>query len=186
MASPRALQNAERNQRARANAGLDPNRPIESKPRTSHVRKLSGLEWLFSKGKLSETEVESGKRYGLDYLKAQDNGVIIPSNFPRPDAGGGAGRTKVVPGSIDYATSVGQVAAIIERDEVDALFDNDARALLILLAICAHGMTPLEFSGGDRAAALEAQISLRAMLIVMGVHYRKRDRLTQAQLRRCA
>lgn len=139
--------------------------PVRRGEREKPIRRMSGLEWLLSKGRITPAQAEAGARYGAAYRAVAQVGAIrsILDDTPR---GAGPGRTvaQAVAQAERHAAAGGRLAAMRagplcgQRDLIRACD-----------LVCGEEMTPREAAAnGVEAARIEAVVLVGLSLLARG------------------
>ena len=137
--------------RARGAAFVQPGK------RAAHIRRLTGLEWLASKGRICAAAKAAGERYGAAYRRAKLNPSIPSTLDVKPGRGPGP---KAPPDSI-LAKGEGTELARRRLGEFRARLSRQADLVAACDLICGEEKTPREAAGGDRdAGRLEAVLKV--------------------------
>lgn len=131
------------------------------------LRRKSGLQWLFDKGRLGQakdalTRLDAGERYGADYRKASE--VSVASCMSNME-----GRVDGGKQSEGEAPSMVAAQHRITRANVIALRSHGGM-IGIATAVCGDGKTLMEFAGEQRAAD-RAEATLLVALDLLSDHY---------------
>ncbi|MEJ1931624.1 hypothetical protein WDZ92_15340, partial [Nostoc sp. NIES-2111] len=137
-----------------------PARADPGRPRT--WRRLTGLDWLAGKGRISPAAKAAGERYGEAYRGAARAGAI-PSSLAAPRApGGGQGP------DLQAALARGARAEADRRRlaELRRRLADQPDLVAACDQVCGEEKTPREAAGGDRdAARLEAVLKVALDLL---------------------
>lgn len=131
--------------------------------RETAYRRLTGLEWLAKKGRLSARQAQAGEAYGLLYRRAEQGPRIGSTLEVQPGFGdpGGPPLALILKQGAGRREAEQRLAALRRRlmDQVDLISACDL--------VCGRELTPREAAGGDRdAARLEAV--LKVALDILG------------------
>lgn len=130
--------------------------PPANEPRP--MRRQSGLDWLWSKRRITETQQSAGLRYGDEYRLLND--VSIPSML-RDNTGGG---------DPTYRMEARQIL----RDRVakarQALGGHEQMTMLVD-RVCGEGMRLRAMTDGDDAKAAKLEAVLLVALDLLAIHY---------------
>lgn len=131
--------------------------------RAQPYRRLSGLEWLLRKGRLSVAEAAAGERYGLAYRRAKLDPSIRSTLEVQAQAAlsaPGASLKHLVAHAHGTAQAAGLLAAYRQR----LLLQPDLVAACD--AVCGEEKTPREAAGGDRdGTRLEAVLKVALSIL---------------------
>lgn len=123
-------------------------------------RRLSGLEWLAKRGKLSSAQRQTGERYGLLYRRASAAGKIGSSLNLNEDGGAATPMMAVV------AQAEARSAAMLKLAELRRRLSGHAGLVSACDRICGEELTPREATGEERAALkLEAVLEVALDLL---------------------
>lgn len=126
----------------------------------SGYRRLSGLEWLKSKGRLTDDQLAAGERYGAAFRKVEDE-ARIKSILDR-DTAGGAGQT--LSGVMKQAEARAQARLMLAMYRGQLLHQADLVAVCDL--VCGRELTPREGSAnGQEAARVEGVLKVALDLL---------------------
>lgn len=125
----------------------------------------SGLEFLFSKGRITRPQAEAGKTYGTDYRLTQTSGQEPIKSCISGDVGGQSGSrilTSKAVTNVDAARRYELARALLAVS--DGLPD-------IADAVCGKQLSPREVNPNQRKAA-EIETRLKVALDILASHYR--------------
>lgn len=129
--------------------------PIERAPQKrgesrKPMRRLTGLQWLKGKKKLTEAQYEAGEKYGAVYRKAKGEAAI--KSILNEERGGGGFNLKAV---LAEAEQVAQAQAVLRNYRNQLM--GEPSLILACDRICGEERTPRECSrNGSEAEAQEA------------------------------
>lgn len=109
-------------------------------------RRLTGLEWLVRKGRISAAEAAAGARYGQTYRRAKVE-ISLPSTLnalPGSTANDGQSIAEL----LDHAE--GTASAGLRLDHLRRRLLRQADLVQACDAICGEERTPREAAGGER------------------------------------
>jgi len=158
----RRLAETERLAAARGEALERPHRQ-KGEPRQP-MRRMTGLQWLLSKGRIDGVQAQAGLRYG--HLCERAERGDMPSSLKERVGGASPG-----------APGEARLAAIQAKDRADwavrgGLPDAVGRELVALcVKVCGETATVREAAGGDRAAAERMEVQLGVCLNILAVHF---------------
>lgn len=131
--------------------------------RAQPFRRLSGLEWLLRKGRLSPAEAAAGARYGAAYRRAKVDPALPSTLEVQAQAAfsaAGPSLKQLVAHAHGTAEAVGLLGAYRRR----LLMQPDLVAACD--QVCGEEKTPREAAGGDRdAARLEAVLKVALSIL---------------------
>lgn len=137
--------------------------PAAKKARAQPIRRLSGLEWLLRKGRLTPAEAAAGERYGLAYRRARLD-PAIPSTLEAMalahHSAAGPSLKQLVARAHGTAEAVGALAAYRQR----LLMQPDL--ITACDVVCGEERTPREAAGGEREA-LRLEAVLKVALSIL-------------------
>lgn len=120
-------------------------------------RRLTGLEWLVRKGRISGPAASAGLRYGLAYRKAKAEGSLPSTLNVQPGATGIEGPT--VAEVLEHAEGRAQARRVLAELRRRLLSQVDLVAACD--QICGEERTPREAGGGEREGVrLEAVLKV--------------------------
>ncbi|MEO8113600.1 MAG: hypothetical protein ABI655_04400 [Phenylobacterium sp.] len=124
-------------------------------------RRLSGLDWLLRKGKISEAQAVAGARYGACYRRAMMGDPIASTLEVQPGLGSGGPPLTAV-----LARADGRRAAQAKLGALRRALGDQPDLVRVCDLICGQEMTVREASGGERdVARLEALLQVALDLI---------------------
>lgn len=126
-------------------------------------QKLSGLEWLARKGRLSAGQRRVGERYGAVYRRAKAERPIVSSLAMAPGGEGGAGPALSEILAHGEGTAQARAALAAMRRRLGRQPDLVGACDLI----CGEEQTPREAGGGDREG-LRLEAVLKVALDLLG------------------
>jgi hypothetical protein len=150
--------------RARGAAIAEPDRR-RSAARRQPYRRLSGLDWLASKGRIDAQARAAGERYGAAYRRAKLD-PSIPSTL-----GVEVGRAPGPKAPPDSILALGEGTATARRrlGEYRARLSRQPDLVAACDLVCGEEMTPREAAGGDRdAGRLEAVLKVALDILAAG------------------
>lgn len=126
-------------------------------------KRLSGLEWLLKKGRLTAAEATAGERYGVAYRRAKRDPSIPSTLEVQPQAmlgAAGASLKHLVAHAQGTAQATGLLAVyrrrLLMQEDLIAACDR----------VCGEEKTPREAAGGDREGArLEAVLKVALSIL---------------------
>ena len=131
------------------------------------LRRKSGLQWLFDKGRLGAAKealvrLDAGERYGCDFRQSSE--VAVSSCMANMEG-------RVDGGKRSDSEPPSMVAAQhrVTRANINALRSH-AGMVGVSVAVCGHGLTLMEFTGEQRAAE-RAEATLLVALDLLADHY---------------
>jgi hypothetical protein len=139
--------------------------PSGTKARAQPFKRLSGLEWLLKKGRLTVAEAAAGERYGLAYRRAKLDPSIPSTLEVKPQAMLSASGPSLKH-LVAHAQGTAQAAGLLAGYRRRLLMQKDLLAACD--QVCGEEKTPREAAGGDRdGARLEAVLKV-ALSILAG------------------
>lgn len=137
------------------------------------ARRKTGLEWLFSKKRITARQLHTGTSYGIDFRVMATDGVE-PLRSCLNDERGGGGASGI---ALSYADHESAARERLHTARQALGFHADMTAACD--AICGKGFTPREINPDQRTAAKIEQ-TLRIALDLMSQHYPLTDYLKRA------
>lgn len=138
--------------------------PSGPKARAQPYKRLSGLEWLLKKGRLSPAEAAAGERYGLAYRRAKLDPSIPSTLEVKPQAVLSASGPSLKH-LVAHAQGTAQAAGLLANYRRKLLMQADLVAACD--QVCGEEKTPREAGGGDRdGARLEAVLKVALSILV--------------------
>ncbi|WP_309089727.1 hypothetical protein [Phenylobacterium sp.] len=132
--------------------------PGRGKARAQPVRRLSGLEWLLRKGRLSVAEAAAGERYGQAYRRAKLD-PAIPSTLEVQAQTAFSAAGPSLKHLVARAHGTAQASELLAGYRRRLLMQPDLIGACD--EICGEERTPREAAGGDRdGARLEAVLKV--------------------------
>ena len=126
-------------------------------------KRLSGLEWLLKKGRLTAAEATAGERYGLAYRRAKLDPSIPSTLEVQPQAVLGAAGPSLKH-LVAHAQGTAQAAGLLAGYRRRLLMQADLIAACD--RVCGEEKTPREAAGGDREGArLEAVLKVALSIL---------------------
>lgn len=123
--------------------------------RAKPIRRLTGLEWLYRKGKITDDQKAVGERYGA-IMRVAQSPTSIRSNLNQAPGGTGSrdGNMQQMIAAADR-----KIAAAHKLVTLQASLRHQGELIGALNMVAGIGMTPREASrNGAQAAALEALV----------------------------
>jgi len=134
--------------------------------RAQPYRRLSGLEWLLRKGRLSVAEAAAGERYGLAYRRARLDPAIRSTLEVQAQAALSASGPSLKH-LVAHAHGTAQAAGLLAAYRQRLLMQSDLVAACD--AVCGEEKTPREAAGGDRdGTRLEAVLKVALSILAEG------------------
>lgn len=144
-------------------------RPAPQSRAAAAIRRQTGLEWLRSKGRISDREFQAGLRYGsLVRISMLEGDALIKSCLDT-DGVRGAG-TPLAPGKIDAAAAAWKLEATQDLAAARAAMGFHAGMIAACDLICGRGDTAREISKVQREAE-EIENGLRIALQILVKHW---------------
>jgi hypothetical protein len=126
-------------------------------PRAKPYRRLSGLDWLASRGKIDAAAKAAGERYGAAYRRARLEASIASTLEVQP----GAGRGFTPDLTATLAHGEGTAAAGRRLAQMRARLARQPDLVAACDLVCGEELTPREAAAGDRdATRLEAVLKV--------------------------
>jgi hypothetical protein len=137
--------------------------PIDRKARAQPVRRLSGLEWLLRKGRLTAAEAAAGDRYGVAYRRAQRD-LAIPSTLEAMAQANVSAAGPSLKQVVARAHGTAEASAALEGYRRRLLMQPDLVGACDV--ICGNEKTPREAAGGEREG-LRLEAVLKVALSIL-------------------
>lgn len=136
--------------------------PAKRGERRKPFRRLSGLEWMYSKAKLTDDQRAAGERYGDAFRKAHPD-VPIRSILNRdPTSGGGCSIAHLLADAEERVYAAEKLAMYRRQ------LNNHRHLTDICDRICGEEMTPRQASDNGRGAeAVEAVLVIALDLLII-------------------
>lgn len=133
--------------------------PAAPGEREKPPKRLSGLDWLWFKNRITVTQMGAGLKYGDLYRRANDVSIRSGANM---SIGGGDG-LKTLEKRTEAAQLIGQVRADGLRGHTDLIWLCDE--------ICGEGRRIRDLSAGDDAEATKKEARFTVALDLLATHY---------------
>lgn len=133
--------------------------PIRPGEREKPLKRLSGLDWLWNKGRIDTTQMAAGLKYGDQYRIASDVSVRSAMNFSR--AGGDGSTSQEIRKEAQENVAAARGRGLNGHPTLIALMD----------AIAGEGMRVRDYSGSDDALAAKNEANLLIALDHLATFY---------------
>jgi len=137
--------------------------PTGRKTRAQPVRRLSGLEWLLRKGRVTPDEAAAGERYGAAYRRVRLD-PAIPSTLEAVAQANFSAAGPSLKQLVARAHGSAQAAAALEAYRRRLLMQPDL--VTACDQICGEEKTPREAAGGEREG-LKLEAVLKVALNIL-------------------
>jgi hypothetical protein len=149
---------------ARTRGGAFEKEPAGRGARETPYRRMTGLEWLSKKGRLTELQRAAGERYGESFRRSQAAPSI--GSTLEVQRGGNLPGGPSLAAIMKHAAGRSEAEARLERDRARLLRQHDLIGACDL--VCGQELTPREAAGGEREAGrLEAVLKVALDILSM-------------------